>query len=420
MAEQQIKMVSETKETLYALQAIREKYPKIRTFDIERFAPVYYPIAVMEMDLSEQTFEDFETVQLTVLKAYRWGMKNPDIIADSLGLSRGYIENVLRLLTGYGHIENGYVTEVGERSLAAGKKIIVNKTRQRFQTDALNGTLLRLSEKVINNAICEKGETNKYIGHLSYPEGIPESYLIDQLAGEKCSEYLHYRSDILHANVTDISGVRCKELQYAKAYLLKLKSHKAPMVFAKRYDRTVKDINDRFSWQPFSVADDSYIRNLGFYPDTHKSSDYAKKYTESIYSMMLDRSREKPLEAEEALLTLSKALPIAAERVTPRITSASTASVLLSADSFTRYNGTLFELLNDLGREKGYIVTTKQLGCVITVAPDAELQQAASLLARRVDEKGVKEVRNALKESFSEAANDTRIFDVIFSALGEL
>ena len=51
-------------ETLNALHEIKEKYKQLPSTDIMKFAAVYYPIAIIEMNLEEMTFEDFETVQL--------------------------------------------------------------------------------------------------------------------------------------------------------------------------------------------------------------------------------------------------------------------------------------------------------------------------------------------------------------------
>jgi hypothetical protein len=54
-------------EMIFSLKEIRSKYKLIATSDIEMLASVYYPVAILEMNVDEITFEDFDSVQLAVL-----------------------------------------------------------------------------------------------------------------------------------------------------------------------------------------------------------------------------------------------------------------------------------------------------------------------------------------------------------------
>ena len=121
------------------LTDIMIQYPKITYNYIERFAPIYYPIAMIEVDLNERSFEDFEAIQLIVLKLYALGLNTPEKIANAAGLNSNYVRRMLKVLAGYGHIADGKVTELGKESITKGKKIELKRTASRFQVNALNG-----------------------------------------------------------------------------------------------------------------------------------------------------------------------------------------------------------------------------------------------------------------------------------------
>ena len=121
-------------EVLDALDSIRDKYKKLPVADIEKFAPVYYPIAIVEMNLDEMTFEDFESVQFAILNLVSLGITDYKVVADTLGLSSNYVFKVFRLLAGYGHMDEKGITKLGMESITTGKKIVKAQVWQKFQT----------------------------------------------------------------------------------------------------------------------------------------------------------------------------------------------------------------------------------------------------------------------------------------------
>lgn len=287
-----------------ALKDILTQYPRIRPEHIEAFAPVYYPIAMVEMQLLEHTFEDFETVQLAVLRLVGLGIREPGLIATTLGLSAGYVEKVLHLLTGFGHLRDGALTPLGQESLNQGKKITQHETMQTFQVDALNGTALKLPKTVTEKALAELDDTTARIGHLGYLEGISEDVIRGQLEGSQGMEYIYHNADILHANVSGIRDVRCTELRFAQSYLLKLAGQTVPIVFAKRYDKTKKVLRERFSWQPYSVSNDQVAQRWGFGENTPISTAPANESLLQMQQMLADARAHKNI-AEEAMTSLS-------------------------------------------------------------------------------------------------------------------
>ncbi len=58
-----------------AFDRIMEQNPQIIPARVELFTEVYYPIAILEMEISETTFEDFDIVPLTVLRFINLGLE---------------------------------------------------------------------------------------------------------------------------------------------------------------------------------------------------------------------------------------------------------------------------------------------------------------------------------------------------------
>lgn len=271
-----------------ALNEILTQYPRIRPAHIETFIPVYYPIAMVEMQMQEHTFEDFETVHLAVLRLVALGIREPELIAATLSLTAGYVEKVMHLLTGFGHLQGGDLTPLGQESLNQGKKITLKETMQTFQVDALNGTLLKLPKTVAEKSLAQLEQTTIKIGHLGSLEGISEDVIRGQLEGDRGMDYIYHNADILHANVSSIRDVRCTQICFAQSYLMKLTEQTVPIVFAKRYDKTQKLLRDRFSWQPYSISNPQVAQRWGFKENTPISTAPANESLLQMQRMLAD------------------------------------------------------------------------------------------------------------------------------------
>lgn len=105
------------------LSTILKTYPTLSVADVDAFIPVYFPIALVEIDTVEESFEDFEVIELTVLKLVSLGVETSHEISELLAIDEKYVKRVLKLLIGYGHIKNNKITEIGLRSLERGQKI---------------------------------------------------------------------------------------------------------------------------------------------------------------------------------------------------------------------------------------------------------------------------------------------------------
>ncbi len=269
---------------------IMEQNPKISPNAVELFSKIYYPIAILEITMEERTFEDFEFVPSTVLKLVANGAVRADDIADLTGLKPGYIQKVLDLLRGYGYVTNLGITDLGKESLEQNKKISLSAVKQKFQADALSGDLLRLGEQSSESNLEGVDEVRNGIPIVPHLEGISMDQINQQLAKADLQEYKKYQGDILNANVEKINAVRCTELDYVEAFMLKLSDCNLPVIMMHQYDAKRNEFKDRFRWQPVRLPDPSVHRMYGFASSIPCYEPESRKIIGDLYKMVCERA----------------------------------------------------------------------------------------------------------------------------------
>lgn len=398
-------------EALAALDDIHEKYKKLPSTDIEKFAPVYYPIAIVEMNLDEVSFEDFETVQYTILKMISLGVTDHVVLAETLGLSPNYVFKIIRLLNGYGHLDGNGITELGRDSISRGQKIVKSQVWQKFQLDALNGTLLKVDQAVTENMLNDREQTNITIGHLDYLDGMPVQAISTQLAKNNLSNYVHQKSGIINTNVTKINDVRCTEVKYARCYLMKVRNCDEPIVFAKRYDSSKEDVKERFSWQPFSVKNAVILERYGFETDIPFSSDVARRYIGQLYSMLIERGKKVNLveEIQYAMRKVYRFEEIGVEIA--RIDGVVVPTVNIDERAFKIYRSWIINFLIGIQNDGEYLITNEKLyGHVISLRTEnLKLVDLAELISKKIDKYGKSNVLKRIRDKYKDYEGDNLI-----------
>ncbi|MBQ8588616.1 MAG: hypothetical protein IJ454_04405 [Clostridia bacterium] len=350
----------------FALRDICSRYPCINKMDIENFGPVYYPVARIEVDMQEKSFEDFDAVQESVLRFVSIGFREEEVIANLMGLTASYIRDMLKLLVSYGHIDNNRnITSLGSASLAEGQKITIANTRQVFLLDALNCNIIRI-DRDLDRTIIEKPDdmtyNEKHIAFLEHAAGISKS---DVEATLKDTEYktLRRMQGGMNINVTNVSDVRCLGIRYIKSYLLKLKNH-TPMIFVKRFDYTGTG-SERFYWLPFSVRNPEERAFLGL-TDLQIHSSQTDAMISDAYVRMIERAASEHVvtEIDNKFEFFTKThFKIDVERRGMQTT--------VSAASFTEYTNNALRLLAGFGRDEVFPLVDDELsGRVIFIYPD--------------------------------------------------
>ena len=408
-------------EALNALDDIHEKYAKLPSTDIEKFAPVYYPIAIVEMNLDEVSFEDFESVQYAVLNIISLGILDHSVIAETLGLSPNYISKIIRLLNGYGHVDENGITDLGIESINSGQKIVKSQVWQKFQLDALNGTLLRVEQAVTENMLNDREQTNITVGHLNYLDGMPVAEISTQLAKNNINKYIGQKENIINTNVSRINDVRCTEVKYARCYMMKVRNCDEPIVFAKRYDTSKKNVKERFSWQPFSVKNQSILDKYGFEYDIPFNTDVARDYVGQLYKLLMQREKKVNL-IDEIPYAMSKVYRFDEKGVEiARTDGVVVPTVNIDERAFKTYRTWILNFLIGIHHDGEYLITNEKLyGHVISLRTESlKMLDTAQLLVDVIHKYSKADVVKRIRDKYKDYDGDALI-DQIYKELESL
>jgi hypothetical protein len=365
-----------------AFREIRKKYPKIKAENIIFAGMVFYPIALIDIEVNERSFEDFDIVELTILKFICQGMKANEI-ATFIGLPVNYVNKMIYLLQGYGHVDKyGKITDLGKESIQKEEKIILKESRQKVQMDILNLAMISKNEQINGYSLYERKDACDWnVGVLAGPSGLNAEDIAQILYNAGYDEILKRGRGVLHVNVNEILKIECLKLEYAKCCMLQLEGMDMPVIFGKRY-LNVEDVGERFPWLPFSVNTVADIERYDFPKNTMISTN-SNTYVYSVKSKF-DKLREqtimkmKETSMEENKLELSKIFIQTNMKkifglhnceILPR-----SESVILRAADLENYTKTVFNLLYTLGKEgKCPVVSDTFCGMVITVIPGEDI-----------------------------------------------
>ena len=246
-----------------AVAQIRRHYPKITPESIRFAAMVFYPVALVEVVAWEKSVEDFDSVQLMILRFISLRMGQEEI-AELTGLTPAYIAKIKELLYGYGHITpDGTITELGRESIeydhGNGKKVEYKESKRHVQLDALSLSIIPYEKSVDETTFYEKSLAHGYqVGVISYPEGIDAQTLEMQLKKIDYQE-ITGASDI-HVNIVSISEMRCLKLRYAISCMLCLDGSNTPIVFGRRKGQKKAST----LWIPFGIESEQVRQCYGF------------------------------------------------------------------------------------------------------------------------------------------------------------
>jgi len=232
-------------------------------------ASVYYPIADIDLRFEERTFEDFDSIEHDMLQFVAELGTDVDLLARTTGLSPSYVHKFLRVLEGYGHIdETGRVTETGRESLAEGKKIVCKHVAQKVQMDALSLHLLKVEELIREEDLYDRAHTEYKVGIIPCMDGVSRQNVADQLESADLMQLVAQDKGILNANVESIQSIACVGLRFVKCVMLALKKGasasvfdpKPPIVFGKRLVSEKGKYRMTSVWKPFDITNQQTIR----------------------------------------------------------------------------------------------------------------------------------------------------------------
>lgn len=356
-----------------ALKNILEHNKNITAEDVKQFFPVYYPVACIEISMTERDFEDFDFVNMTVLNMLALKITNISIISDTLGLSETYIKNVIKILSGYGYIDKFMgITQIGMDSMESQKKISVHSSAQKFQVDALNGRILKVEETMLEKNLKKPSKTPIGIPHIDYRGASVEESEIETIIQKNPQMYLQERGHYLNINVDRIDDIKLLSVDYCKAYMMKLQSC-APVVFY------MAKGNNRFSvWKSFAV-DPGFAEKYSVEEEPAVNSRMAAERISQVYESKIIKAHE---------ITTDKILELCdfdIENIRAFVDRATDKLILhINSDSFRTLSRTAFDMISYLSEEgTGFFICHNLNGRVIEIkTEDDKLIELAKQLKK--------------------------------------
>lgn len=339
----------------------------------------------------EESFENFDMIEKTVLELIAGGFNSYSQVAKLLGVPETFAENIFGILLGYGHIDlKNQITELGRTSLESDKKITEFLTKQIISIDALNGCPVNIDKSLADSEMVDiSGHHKDDIIIPSANETETETFL-KQLNNDLKTISEQQQISI---NVKRIENSVYLRTEYASAFLMHFTDIKTPVVFAKIYDPSKKEFSERFSWQPLSITSEhaefftdfaSYRQQL---PDVTKS-------LKAIYDYITEKSESEKSKENSKRVLLEKLQSDFDIDTNFTTVSDDYLYCTLSLKAFKTFNESSLNLLLAFGRYGLSLFTNIQInGRIITLIPDKTL--SLSMLKefeRRTANKGFKEI----------------------------
>lgn len=227
-----------------------ESFVRDKPLVLEYFRSCQIPIAIAEASVEEYVIEDFNVLQLLVLRLYDAGFRSAKDMAALCGMREEMVEKALENeITVSGHIDDYLeeITETGRTTLetcAEGtmRSHSIYTTVRRIQIEAATGTVVP--------AYLEEQDDRMKMWLKDDQDGIvpQESVEQDEELRREINERLEeYRSkDILNekATIRSINDLHSAQILYRWAYLAKFYGMKYPMIVMQGH-RTVDNVNDK-------------------------------------------------------------------------------------------------------------------------------------------------------------------------------
>lgn len=231
-----------------ALSLFMKEFEEIDTPPLEYFHPFLCPVAIAEAMVREHLVEDYNVLELLVLRLYHAGFHDVEQLASLSGMKEEVVQKALdNEIMVYHHInmEDGSITEMGYQTLKENEngsliKHTMYLTPRRMQIEAATGT-------VIPGYLEDKIEFMKNVWDERFDGVVPKEAVeqdeeLRREINERIQEYKHM--DILNEGdtIVEIEQLRSTQIYYRWAYLAQFHGMKYPMIVMRGY-RSIDNVN---------------------------------------------------------------------------------------------------------------------------------------------------------------------------------
>ena len=259
--------------------------------DVDIFRKFFCPISIIEADVKEYIVDEYDSVELLVLRLCSAGIRDINIINELTGIDIHMLDKVLKTeIYTYGHINpnTGERTEAGKQTLEDNKDIeklfqhALYDVKREIQADSLTGTIIRAeAEQPKEKMVTFSDRINPNILPL-------EAVVIDSELEKEITERLQmyikegYLTD--GNTINEIGNLRSKEIRYRAAFFVKMRKFEYPFIAISYFEKKEE------KWE-------KYIIPIAIAKSDSIKFDYPKRNKE--YLVREDRYFEYLLEKKE-------------------------------------------------------------------------------------------------------------------------
>lgn len=430
-----------------ALHTIMATHPNLEVRSIAFAAPVYYPIALVDVTMQERVFEDYEGMEKHILQFVADIGADPELLEVATGLSNIYVRRILAVLETYGHVADGAITALGLESLQSDQKVTSVTVRQRLQMDALTLRLLRVEECVREGDLREGQYLGTQIGGiLPNIEQISEDVLKEQLAQLDLKEVYAHGRGVLHANAECIKSLSFAELRYTKCVMTASsretttgsRDYYNPIIFGRRVSVRHDERRMQTVWTPFFLYDEKILESFLPSEETELERDLIVATeavcaeVDALITRILDRQQyvyrdrdghaEARAKYEKALFFVFDLARIE-EKTLPHRNTDMGLLVNITVESIVQWHWCLADWLLDINRHGGAVISYNDwYGGVLHIRTmDERVRRLAAAVDAAVETHSIWLVRDYWKNCFATEsrgmAEDHSLYDRLMDSL---
>ena len=216
--------------------------------ELEFFHSFLCPVAMAEAMVKEHIVEDYDALELLVLRLYDAGFRDAETLASLSGMKSAMIERALNNeIFVYNHIdsETGEITEIGRQTLKENESDelenhVMYLTPRRFQVEAVTGTVIPSYLEEKTNYMSPVLEER--VDGIVPQESVEQDEELKKEINERLKEYKHL--DILNEGDTirSVEELKTTQIFYRWAYLTRYRGMKFPMIALRGY-KSIEKLN---------------------------------------------------------------------------------------------------------------------------------------------------------------------------------
>ena len=202
---------------------------------LEYFLEFLCPISIVEADVKELVVDEYDSVELLVLRLFNANIKDPNVISQLTGIEEALIQKIIASELIYGHIDTeGNIQPVGRQTLEVNKdgdKVLQHAlydVKREIQIEALTGTVIKPGAELEHKYM-------RYYNEKVVPNILPnKTVVIDQTLAQEIQDNLKIYVEKNYFGegntIGAIKNLRTKELMYRQAFFVKIQGFCYPFV----------------------------------------------------------------------------------------------------------------------------------------------------------------------------------------------